>query len=232
MNMDFTQTYVTQMTRARERLLPFEIDDEFITENEVMDQPPGRLSLVAGLNAMTMVNVNLLKANLAHPAYGPRSRQSTESDGSPASQGSFYAPGNGTQQSYSLSLAEEQLTSLEHCLDDLPTEISSVSGESRSLSPPERSGLLSSQYQAMRVNIHVTHLWAQDSLAEQMRASLATTLHGEALRLMEERCWKTQDRVARQLLDLLHTLPTVTLLPNGNILVSSSTRHMISELPY
>lgn len=232
MNMDLTRTYVMQMTRAIEQLLPFEIDDEFITDREILEQPPGRLSLVAGLNAMTKGNVNLMQASPSNPAYGPRSRQSTESDSSPASQGVSYAHGNGDQQSHALSLVEEQLTSLERCLDDLPMEISSVSVDSRSYTPPARSEPLSSQYQAMRVNIHVTHLWAQNALADQMRASLETTLHGEASRLMEQRCCKTQERVARQLLDLLHTLPTVNLLPNGNILVSSLVRSTIPEPRY
>lgn len=130
------------------------------------------------------------------------------------------------------SLAEERLTSLEHCLDDLPEEIASASGESRSYSTPARSDILSSQYQALRVIIRVTHLWAQDALAEQMRASLETTLQGEALRLMEERCWKTQERLARELLGLLRTMPKVNLLPNGNILVSSSVRSTIPEPRY
>lgn len=123
MNMDLTRTYVVQMTRAIEQLLPLEIDDEFITDHEVLDQPPGRLSLVAGLNAMTTVNVKLMEASPLNPAHGPRSRQSTESDSSPASQGDSHAHGNGDQQSHALSLAEEQLTSLERCLDDLPMEI-------------------------------------------------------------------------------------------------------------
>lgn len=219
MSMDQTRTYVTQMTRAMDDLLPLEVDDEFITEHEVLTQPEGRCSLAAGLNGMTAINMNLMQANPANPAFTPRRIESLVSVEVQGGQEPSCISENEIKQLDAVRVASEQIGKLEHCLDGLPNGLSLSSDTPQNESTPG-SELLNSQLQTMKANLYVTHLWAQNLLVEQMRTMSESNLYGKTLSLMDDLCWTTQERVGHQLLDLLRTLPRTDLLHNGSILVS------------
>lgn len=218
MSIDQTRSYVTQMTRAMEDLLPLNTDDEFITEEGILNQPEGRCSLTAGLNGMTAININLMKANPANSASWTHAVELQRG----------YQPSctclEGTVQPEAVRVAKKQFDKLEHCLDGLHEALSPNFETSNHGHSSLDSELLDSQLDTMKANLHVTHLWAQNLLVEQMRASSEGNLSGRALMLMDELCWSTQERVGRRLLNLLHTLPRINLLANGLVLVSLAQR--------
>lgn len=220
MDMDQTQTYIAQMTRAMDVLLPLETDDEFISEYKVMKQPEGQCSLVAGLNGVTAVNMTLLTTNPADPGFTSYGTPPIGFVERQEGQHAFYVSDEELRQHDALRAASEQIRKLEHCLDGLHKGLSPSFETPRDGCSPRGSELITSQLHTMRANLHVSHLWAQNSVAEQIRTSSDKYLHGKALSLMDDLCWKTQERVGRQLLDLLRTLPRINVLRNGMILVS------------
>lgn len=225
-SIDQTRAYVTQWTRAMENLLPLEVDDEFISEHKVMRQPEGRCSLTAGLNGMAAINIHLMEADPANTAVSFHWTQSVKM------QEISCACAEDFRQRDVLCVAGERLSKLEHCLDNLDETLSPRSETRRTGSSSPSSELLNSQLATIRANLHATHLWAQNILVESLRTSAESNLKGEALSLLEEFCWRTQERIDRQLLDLLRNIPRPNLLHNGLVLVSLVNRFgsIIQEL--
>lgn len=217
MFMDQTRTYVTQMTRAMDNLLPLDVDDDLISEHKVSKQPEGRCSLTAGLNGMTAVNIHLMES---HPANAALSSHWTQIVNVQESQKTSCTCAEDFRHPDVVCVASEQLRRLEHCLDDLDEALSPSPQTPRIRSSSPSSELLNSQLDTITVNLHATHLWAQNILVERLRTSAESNLQGEALSLLDELCWRKQERIGRQLLDLLRTLPRANLLYNGLVLVS------------
>jgi hypothetical protein len=115
----------------------------------------------------------------------------------------------------------ERLRRLERCLDDIPSELAVEPADNIWRKQPPVSTLLQSQYDTMRANVHVTHLWAQNHLLELIIALSAERMHGSELMQVREQCFESQKIIARKLLSFLNTLPRFDLLPNGQVLVSS-----------
>ncbi|KAI9728892.1 MAG: hypothetical protein M1834_007150 [Cirrosporium novae-zelandiae] len=94
--------------------------------------------------------------------------------------------------------------------------------------------VLEAQFESMRINIHVTHLWLQSVLFEQVNTlesavdpdgapltntpSTAITTTSSASQSEEkiQALWNEREDICRQLLHILHDAPHVYLEPNGN----------------
>lgn len=217
MFMDQTRTYVTQMTRAMDKLLPLDVDDDLISEHQILKQPEDRCSLTAGLNGMTAINIHLMEA---HPAKAAISSHWPQVVNMQEGQEISCTCADDSRQPDVVCVASEQLSRLEHCLDNVNETLlpSLQTSWVRSSSPS--SELLNSQLDTVRVNLHATHLWAQNILVERLRTTAESNLKSEALSLLDAFCWRTQERIGRQLLDLLRTVPRANLLHNGLVLVS------------
>lgn len=83
------------------------------------------------------------------------------------------------------------------------------------------------QHEIMRANIHVTHLWLQSLLLEQVDAIVQENVvndpsAGDSSASLRAN-WAEREDICRQMLHLLHSIPHAYLEPNGLYLVSSST---------
>lgn len=200
-------------------LLPLDVDDEFITENEVHPQPTDRLSLTSGLNALTAINITWMESNATTSAKSSRSRQSVEATVGPGKHLGTCECGREVNLAGPLAITHERLHRLEHALDDLAPELAiertKVTLDRLATFPT----VLQSQYDTMRVNIHVTHLWAQNALVELIIALSENDLDSSAFLETKKHCLRFQEDIARRLLKFLDTLPKFNLLPNGFVMV-------------
>lgn len=92
------------------------------------------------------------------------------------------------------------------------------------------SKVVQGQHEIMRANIHVTHLWLQSLLLEQVDVIVQEGVIGnssaaagaEEVSASLKANWAEREDICRQMLHLLHSIPYVYLEPNGLYLVSSS----------
>jgi len=201
-------------------LLPLEVDDHLITEDEVLPQPAERLSLVAGLNALTAINKTWMDSAITTP-HPPLHCHYSEAAADSGNQLGTCECGREVHLAGQLVVMRERLRRLERCLDDIPSELAAEPASDAWRKQPPVSALLRSQYDTMRANVHVTHLWAQNHLLELIIALSAERMHGSELMQVREQCFESQKIIARKLLSFLNTLPKFDILPNGQVLVSS-----------
>lgn len=84
------------------------------------------------------------------------------------------------------------------------------------------------QFEVARANIHITHLWLQSYILDQMELALPETETGTPASSASqtakdnriEMIWKEREDVCRQLLYLLHGISQPCLEPNGHYVVS------------
>jgi hypothetical protein len=83
------------------------------------------------------------------------------------------------------------------------------------------------QHEIMRANIHVTHLWLQSLLLEQVDVVVQEKVTGSTggaagaeVSASLKANWAEREDICRQMLHLLHSIPYVYLEPNGLHLVS------------
>lgn len=201
-------------------LMPLEVDDHLITEDEVLPQPAGRLSLVAGLNALTAINKTWMDSAITTP-HPPLHCHYSETTVDSGDRLGMCECGREVHLAGPLVVAHERLRRLERCLDGIPSELAVEPASNTWRKQPPVSALLQSQYDTMRANVHVTHLWAQNHLIELIVALSAERMHGNELTQVREQCLESQQIIARKLLSFLNTLPRFDILPNGQVLVSS-----------
>jgi hypothetical protein len=224
MQTEYMHMELAHLGSGSDSLSPLEVDDEFITKDAIHPQPADRLSLVAGLNALTSINKTWMESNATTSAKSPRSFQSSDAATDPGKRLGTCECGREVSLVGPLAVAHERLHRLEHCLDDMPPELaaerdSHVLDRLRTL-----PALLQSQYETMRANVHVTHLWAQNSLVELIIALSENDMHSSAFLETKKHCLRFQEDLARRLLKFLDTLPKFNLLPNGLAMVSDNIR--------
>lgn len=107
------------------------------------------------------------------------------------------------------------------------------------------------QHEIVRANIHVTHLWLQSLLLEQVdvivqggvvgSSSSAAAAGAEEVSASLRANWAEREDICRQMLHLLHSIPYVYLEPNGLYLVRSlllaisepwETQPFLTDLPH
>jgi hypothetical protein len=190
-----------------EQLMPLEVDDEYIDDHKVLAQPAGAISVVVGFNTASRVFWTALQSPTSEPGdcYCERSRSSLA-------------------QYHHL---QSRLGELRYMLDSLPPQLrqwqSPADDPTLYGTDPEQSKLLAAQFATTRANIHVTHLWLQSILSDQMDAILLNPSVCEKLgpSVPEHQArWIEREHICRQLLHVLWNIPDVFLEPNGHHLVS------------
>lgn len=213
-------TELTHLGFDADQLIPWVVDDEYITADEVYPQPTGSLSLVAGLNALTQVNRTWMDPVVGSSTTPLLCHQQNHADtGEAGKKLGNCECGREIHLPSPFAVAYERLHRLERSLDHLPPELAA---EPISDGCPATTSLRQSQYDTLRANIHVTHLWAQNIMIEFILGLSASNLHGSALLQAKECCSRMQENIACKLLRFLGTLPKVDLLPNGIVLVSDA----------
>lgn len=220
METEYMHTELTHLENDADLLRPLEVDDEYITVDEVFPQPAGEMSLVAGLNALSAMNRTWMEPIVDIPLTAAHCHQPNEAVACEAGKRIGVCEcGREVSLPGPIAIAYERLRRLERCLDHLPPELAvEPLPDGRTTVTPLRQ----SQYDTLRSNIHVTHFWAQNILVEFILGLLsASELQGSALVEAKKRCSRMQAIIACKLLRFLDTLPKVDLLPNGLVLVSN-----------
>ncbi|KAK7213939.1 hypothetical protein V2G26_021117 [Clonostachys chloroleuca] len=206
-----------------EDLMPAPLDDEYITSNGIATCPEdvAANSLTAGFNIHSRIFAAALEApgvlfNFPCSCARPQESQSQDTN------------------------VKEQLHHLKHMLDTLPPAYRPWNKKATLIeSTPEHKDVGDVQREAIRVNIHVTHLWLQsimldriDAIAEEQQL-LAFSPHGSGDRLAlgsgsspslqsiapHSTSWDKREDICRQLLYSLHSFSHSALEPNGLSLV-------------
>jgi hypothetical protein len=195
-------------------LLPVEVDDEMIFEHNILAQPESLPSVTTGFNIASRIFWAIFKSLV---------------DDSTSSQ-TIEKP-CACQRSSKLVLQsthlQERLQEVKYVLDDVPSHLQPWRDHGRGIDRDGRvrhlGRILDAQFESMRANIHITHLWAQSVIFDQINnLKRKACLHGhtDAANHNEELEWDGKEQICRQLLHVLHTISDLDLESNGNHVVS------------
>ncbi|KAL3426769.1 quinate utilization pathway activator [Phlyctema vagabunda] len=192
-----------------EDLMPLEVDDEFISSRLVLPQPVTTLSLTTGFNIASRIFWAALTS------VAPRD--------SPAMNHQHCDCVRSRNPVLQYTHLQGRLHHLKYMLDEgLPTQLRQWStGSSDEAGESEQSKLARAQSESMRANIHVTHLWLQSILADQIDTiRQSESGRDDAIPAPDVTVlWREREDLCRQLLHVLHSIDGVHLEPNGHHLV-------------
>lgn len=185
-----------------------------ITETVVQPQPDSKLSCTSGFN---------IHSRLFWAALIPLSPQHSSNTEMP-----YSSVLRAAKPSLQLEHCQERLQDLKYMLDGCPAELrqwkTGVETEDASISEQRESYIRKAQFEAMRANIHVTHLWLQSIIYDQIDTLPVVSQDREPTELPNAKSfWNDREDICRQLLHVLHNVPEVHLEPNGHHLVSLSS---------
>ncbi|PYH97186.1 hypothetical protein BO71DRAFT_468972 [Aspergillus ellipticus CBS 707.79] len=121
---------------------------------------------------------------------------------------------------------QDRLQSLRYLLENIPCPLRPWQPTDETLDDATEGGRMAqelrSHFASMRTNLHVTHLWLQSLLIDQLEAAQS---HLQGLSATEESyapaaadpkpLWLEREKICRQLLFILYSLPLVNLEANG-----------------
>lgn len=192
--------------------MPEEVDDERIFENMVLPPEPGITTLTAGFNIHSQVFWAALMpfAPVASPSTVHTCQCLRAKD-----------------LNANVSYLNDRLQELRYMLDAVPSPLRQWTQAPSAAVVPETGSTLSTdldhesivriQFTAMRANLHVTHLWLQSIIMDQLDAAQAVDDTNGTIR---KGLWAQREEICRQLLHLLHSIPEAALEPNGLYLAS------------
>lgn len=196
-----------------EDLMPVEVDDEMIHEDFVQPQPEKNLSLVTGFNVASRIFWASL-IPLSTPSSAGTKDQCCNCVRS-------------RKPDIQLAYLQDRMHDLKYMLDGLPTQLRQWAtvrdDEGLDGLDTQQRKILHSQYESTRANIHVSHLWLQSIIADQIDALRERELSGSQADLVPSTTkdrWPEREDTCRQLLHILHGIPEIHLEPNGHHLVS------------
>ncbi|OJJ67992.1 hypothetical protein ASPBRDRAFT_58568 [Aspergillus brasiliensis CBS 101740] len=191
-----------------EDLMPLEVDDEMIFENEVLMPPSPTPCLVTGFILHSRVFWAAVRSPCAESPDEPcpcvRARDSA------------------VQVAY----IQERLHDLRFLLEDIPPLLrpwqpsgEAIANNGGSIGVAETT---QSHFASMRANLHVTHLWLQSLLVDQLEAvqahkpepSLIPPNHIQPM-VDAKSLWLQREELCRQLFCILYSLPQINLEANG-----------------
>lgn len=199
--------------------MPIEVDDEMIHEDFVQPQPEKHLSLTTGFNVASRIFwASLISLNT------PNSTGATEQ---------YCNCVRSRKPDIQLAHLQDRLYDLKYMLDGLPTQLRQWAtvrdDEGLDGLDVQQKKIVHSQYESIRANIHVSHLWLQSIIADQIDALRERGETGgsqaDAVPLTPKDRWPEREDTCRQLLHILHGIPEVHLEPNGHHLVYTSSLH-------
>lgn len=189
-----------------EDLLPFEIDDEYITADSYGQQPSSIPSITAGFNANCRIFWAAVSDATNHVISPQQYRATLPLD-------------------LQLSSLQIRLQSTKQALDTAHPKLTqwSIASPPTPNTAPEDE-LREGQWESMRANTHISHLWLQSMLFEHIvalteRIQQAPSPAGGMAALTSRTLWNSREDICRSLLLVLYNLNASNLEPNGNVLV-------------
>jgi hypothetical protein len=199
-----------------EELMPLEVDDEMILENTILSQPAHELSLTTGFNVHSRVFwAALTSTHPRHSTNPERQYCNCVRTAEPALQ---------------LAHLKSRLHDLKFMLDGIPAQLrqwNSAADDENWLinASTEHQRIVKCQFASMRANIHVTHLWLQSIIHDQIYALSLNKSSGASADIPPPEpkvTWVEREDICRQLLYILHGIPEINLEANGHHLVNFS----------
>ncbi|ORY58867.1 uncharacterized protein BCR38DRAFT_70978 [Pseudomassariella vexata] len=199
-----------------EELLPLEVDDEMIHEDSVLAPEPGTTCLTSGF----IIHSKVFRAALVPALQAHRSGDIGESCQCRRAQ----------DVSANIAHLTARLQELSYMLDNtIPPPLrqwahtpttESHDGDSvpTAVAPDLLENAVESQFASMRANLHVTHLWLQSIVIDQLDSAEAAASTASDYNVNAHRrklLWRQREDICRQLLHVLHGLPESALEPNG-----------------
>jgi len=131
-----------------------------------------------------------------------------------------------------------RLYDLKYMLDNVPPQLrqwATATDDERGLDPvkQKQKRILKARFESMRANIHVTHLWLQSIISDQVDALRLHEPNLESLDLApagSKELWAEREDVCDQLLHVLHGIPEIHLEPNSHHLVCHHLLHSNRKL--
>ena len=178
--------HATMATTNLKALMPIEVEDEQIFKHETFSSPTSEVSMAMGF----IIHSRLFWQAIEDPHDNTRGECLCCRNRSPAAQ---------------VAHLRRRLRDLKYALDDAPRPFRQYA-----LSDFDSAShiFLSSQLGTLRVNIHVTHLWLQSMLLDQLDLLTSPEQH-----------WHEREDISTQLLHVLHSTPQADIEPNGLHLV-------------
>ncbi|CAI7600639.1 unnamed protein product [Penicillium glandicola] len=191
-----------------EDLMPLGIEDELIFEHEVLEPPGSALCLVTGF----ILHSRVFWAAIRSPCPTP----STE-DSCPCIRAK--------DPNAKILYFQERLGSLKYLFDDIPSSLQPwVSTNDNFNHDPLgiEANKTQSQFASLRANLHVTHLWLQSLILDQLDAT-QSHLRGQSISnpdlpfsITNQRdLWMERERICRKLFFILFNFPRLSLEANG-----------------
>lgn len=178
--------HASMATTNLRALMPIEVEDEQIFQHETFSPPTSEVSMTTGF----VIHSRLFWLAIEDPHDNARGECLCCRDRSSAAQ---------------IAHLGRRLRDLKYALDDAPKpfrQYASSGLDSASYT------LSSSQLGILRANIHVTHLWLQSMLLDQLDFLTSPEQH-----------WHEREDISTQLLHVLHNTPQADIEPNGLHLV-------------
>jgi hypothetical protein len=200
-----------------DQLLPLEVDDEYISETEVKEQPPGVLSLTAGFLAEKKILLDLLDLDYDNmpesPGIGNLEPDTLIRESQLARR---------TSSTATPAVLLERIRRLKYSLDDFSPSRGATSHDQSSPLSNESSHTVSEEViELQRVNVYVTNYWAQNYLIERL-LSLSSARHSSQQDSIPSTLdlWERREGLCRDLLHFLNNSNLAALQRNGYALVS------------
>ncbi|PYH44688.1 Zn(II)2Cys6 transcription factor [Aspergillus saccharolyticus JOP 1030-1] len=173
-----------------EDLMPVEVDDELIFENEVLMPAVPTPCLVTGFKIHSRVFWAAIRSPYSHAHPNQVSIEPC-------------ACVRAQDANVRVAYLRDRLQCMRNLLHNVPP---SLRREAPDVSGLQESSTLQSSFESMRVNIHVTHLWLQSLLIDHLEAA-----QGADPRAL----WRERAELCRQLFFLLYNVPDHNLEING-----------------
>jgi hypothetical protein len=191
-------------------LIPIEVDDEMIVEDNIVPQSPGDLSLATAFNLHSLT-------------FWAAFMSTSQSKNTPATKERCVCL-TSADSTERIAHLTERLQETRTLLDGVPRQlrqwgsrITDDWADTPNGVQNEEKRLKAVQLESLRADLHVTHLWFQSILFEQIN-TLKRSL--ETSSILRRNIWDEREDICRQMLHVLHGIPMVHLEPNGNHLVS------------
>jgi hypothetical protein len=189
-----------------ESLIPIDVDDEAIFEDRVVVGLSSRPNLTTAFNLTSTVFWAAIESRQACTAVTSVQRVCQCAQDSRRKQ---------------IAHLQRRLQDLKYSLDTIPPELRQWAVRPMPLSPDMASnapGVVVSQLGAVRGNLHVTQLWLQSILLDQLEALLqddVSPFDAPAYLATVESRWSERENLCTQLIHVLHAIPQKDLEPNG-----------------
>lgn len=190
-----------------ESLMPLEIDDEAIFEDRIVSGLSSQPNLTTGFNLTSLVFWAAIESRKSYPVVDPVQR--------------MCKCAHPTDRHRQVAHLLGRLQDLKYALDSIPPELRQWAARPMPLSPDMSSnapGVVISQLGAIRGNLHITHLWLQSILLDQLESVLqdqSPSFNIPAYLATTESRWSERENLCSQLIHVLHAIPQRDLEPNG-----------------